>query len=70
MNKKLFKIDAGLMCACFVCNNRPLPAFTSVKSLCDHFSKYFVDKIETIRSKFPDKVHNIPSVQKQKLDPK
>ena len=22
--------------------------FTSVNSLCDHFSKYFVDKIETI----------------------
>ena len=40
-----------------------LPDFTSVKSLCDNFSKYFVDKIETIRSKFPDKVHNIPSVQ-------
>ena len=33
-----------------------LPEFTSVKSLCDHFSRYFVDKIETIRSKFPDKV--------------
>ena len=33
----------------------PLPEFTSVKSLCDHFSRYFVDKIETIRSKFPDK---------------
>ena len=37
--------------------------FTSVKSLCDHFSKYFVDKIENIRSKFPDKVQNIPSAQ-------
>ena len=38
-----------------------LPEFTSVKSLCDHFSsRYFVDKIETIRSKFPDKVQNIP----------
>ena len=31
------------------------PEFTSVKSLCDHFSKYFVDKIEIIRSKFLDK---------------
>ena len=41
-----------------------LPEFTSVKSLCDHFSRYFVDKIETIRSKFPDKVQNIPQVQK------
>ena len=27
-----------------------LPEFTSVKSLCDYFSRYFVDKIETIRS--------------------
>ena len=26
---------------------------------------YFVDKIETIRSKFPDKVQNIPQVQKK-----
>ena len=41
-----------------------LSEFTSVKSLCDHFSRYFVDKIETIRSKFPDKVQNIPQVQK------
>ena len=24
-----------------------LPVFISVKSLCDHFSRYFVDKIET-----------------------
>ena len=29
-----------------------------------HFSKYFVDEIETIRSKFPDKVQNIPPVHK------
>ena len=27
-----------------------LPEFTSVKSLCGHFSKYFVEKIETTRS--------------------
>ena len=40
-----------------------LPEFTSVKSLCDHFSRYFVDKIETFRSKFPDEVQNIPQVQ-------
>ena len=44
-----------------------LPEFRSVKSLCEHFSKYFVDKNETIRSKFPDKVHNIPSVQKTEI---
>ena len=44
-----------------------LPEFTSVKSLCDHSSRYFVDKIETIRSKFPDKVQNIPQVQKTEI---
>ena len=47
-----------------------LPEFTSVKSLCDHFSRYFVDKIETIRSKFPDKVQNIPLVQKPEIKSK
>ena len=36
-----------------------LPEFTSVKSLCDHFSRYFVDKIETIR---------FHKCKKQKLD--
>ena len=44
-----------------------LPEFTSVKSLSDHFSRYFVDKIKTIRCKFPDKVHNIPQVQKPEI---
>ena len=44
-----------------------LPEFISVKSLCDHFSRYFVDKIETIRSKFPDKVQNIPQVRKPEI---
>ena len=44
-----------------------LPEFTSVKSLCDHFSRYFVDKIETIRSKFPDKVQTIPQVRKPEI---
>ena len=48
-----------------------LPEFTSVKSLFDHFSQYLMDKIETNRCKYPDKVQNIPSVQtKQKLEPK
>ena len=41
-----------------------LPEFTSIKSLYDRFSKYFVLKFETVRSKFTDKVLNIPSVQK------
>ena len=45
----------------------PAPEFTSVKSLCDHFSKYCVDKIETIRYKFPDKVQNIPQEQKPEI---
>ena len=44
-----------------------LPQFTSVKSLCDHFSKYYVDKIEAILAKFSDEVHNIPSVQKTEI---
>ena len=44
-----------------------MPEFASVKSLCDHLSKYFVDKFETIRSKFPDKVQNILSVQKSEI---
>ena len=44
-----------------------VPEFTSVKSLCDHFSKYLFDKIETIRFKFPNEVQNIPSVQKTEI---
>ena len=44
-----------------------LREFTKVKSLCDHFSGYFVDKIETSRFKFPDKVQNIPQVQKPEI---
>ena len=47
-----------------------LPQFTSVTSLYDHFSKYFVYKIETVRSEFPDKVLNIPSVQKPQIKSK
>ena len=47
-----------------------LPEFTSVKSLHDHFSKYFVYKIKTVRSKFPDKVLNNPSVQKPQIKSK
>ena len=47
-----------------------LPEFTSIKSLCDHFSRYFVDKFETISSKFINKEQNSPQVQKQLLDPK
>ena len=41
-----------------------LPEFTVVKSLCDNFSKFFVDKIETARSQCSDKVPYIPSVRK------
>ena len=44
-----------------------LSKFTSVKSLSDHFSRYFVDKIETICSEFPDKLQNIPQVQKTEI---
>ena len=38
-----------------------------ITCLCDHCSKYFVDKIKTIPSKFPDKVHDILSVQKPEI---
>ena len=41
-----------------------LPEFTSVKSLYEHSSKYFLHHIETIRSKFMYKVLNIAAVQK------
>ena len=34
-----------------------LPEFTSVKALCEHFSTYFAAKMETIDSRFPDKVN-------------
>ena len=47
-----------------------LPEFTSVKSFCDHFSKYFVHKIEIIRSKFTHKVLNIAAVQKNEIESK
>ena len=47
-----------------------LPEFTVVKSLCDHFSKSFVDKNETSCSKFADKVQNNPPVQKADGKPK
>ena len=43
------------------------PTALPVKSLCDNFSRYFVDKIETICSKFPDKVQNIQQVQKPEI---
>ena len=47
-----------------------LPEFTAVKSLCDNFLKYFVDKIETTRSKCSDEVQYIPSVQKNEIKSK
>ena len=47
-----------------------LPEFTTVKSLCDHLSKYFVDKIKTIRSKFQDRVQIFHQCKKQKSDKK
>ena len=47
-----------------------LPEFTSVKSLCDHFSRYFVDKIAIIRSNFQIKYRIFHKCKKQKLDPK
>ena len=62
--------DAHCICTSTMTNIRP--DRNSVKSFSDHFCQYFVDKTETIRSKFPDKVQNIPPMQKsmQKLDSK
>ena len=48
-------------------NTFSMPEFTLVKSLSGHLSKYFVDKIENLRSKFPDEVQNIPQVQKTEI---
>ena len=45
----------------------PLLDFTSVKSLCDRFFKYFLDKIVASRSKFPEKNLNFVSVQKPEI---
>ena len=47
-----------------------LSELTSVKSLCDHFSGYFVDTIETIRPNFQIKYRIFHKCKKQKLDPK
>ena len=47
-----------------------LPKFTAVKSFCDNSSEYLIDKIETARSKCPDKVPNISSLQKREIKSK
>ena len=44
-----------------------LPESNNVKSLCDHFAKYFCDKIRTIRANFSNQVNDVPSVQKPKI---
>ena len=44
-----------------------LPESNNVKSLCEHFAKYFCDKIRTIRANFSNQVDDVPSVQKPKL---
>ena len=45
-----------------------LPESNNVKSLCEHFAKYFCDKIRTIRANFSNQVNDVglPSVQKPK----
>ena len=35
--------------------------------LCEHFAKYFCDKIRTIRANFSNQVGDVPSVQKPKI---
>ena len=44
-----------------------LPESNNVKSLCEHFAKYFCDKIRNIRANFSNQVRNVPSVQKPKI---
>ena len=44
-----------------------LPESNNVKSLCEHFAKYFCDKIRTIRANFSNQVDDVPSVQKPKI---
>ena len=44
-----------------------LPESNNVKSLCEHFAKYFCDKIKTIRANFSNQVDDVPSVQKPKI---
>ena len=41
-----------------------LPESNDVKSLCEHFAKYFCDKIRTIRANFSNQVNDVPYVQK------
>ena len=49
-----------------------LPESNNVKSLCEHFAKYFCDKIGTIRANFSNQVDDdvdddVPSVQRPKI---
>ena len=44
-----------------------LPKSNNLKSLCEHFAKYFCDKIRTIRANFSNQVDDVPSVQKPKI---
>ena len=44
-----------------------LPESNNVKSLCEHFAKYFCDKIIRIRANFSNQVNDVPSVQKPKI---
>ena len=44
-----------------------LPESNNVKFLCEHFAKYFCDKIKTIRANFLNQVDDVPSVQKPKI---
>ena len=44
-----------------------LPESNNVKYLCEHFGKYFCDKIRTIRANFSTCVNDLPSVQKPKI---
>ena len=44
-----------------------LPESNNVKSLYEHFAKYFCDEITTIRANFSNQVNDVPPVQKPKI---
>ena len=44
-----------------------LPESNNVKSLCEHFAKYFCDNIRTIWANFSNQVNDVLSVQKSNI---
>ena len=44
-----------------------LPKSNNVKYLCEHFAKYFCDKMRAIRAHFSNQVNDVPAVQKREI---